>query len=93
MRRSIANKSAYPIPPYFKMEDGKKVWRHGSSGVTIRQFYKAAALQSEFVSDISPDEDFDEVARIAGRLADAMIAEDEEYYRENSSGSDDSNGH
>ena len=58
-----------------------------NSGMTVRQFYKAAALikftvSDEILRDFKPEyaKTFcDNLAKMSGKLADAMIAEDEAF--------------
>jgi len=46
-------------------------------GMSMRQYYKAAALQG-LLSDSSVRGGFEEFAEYAGKVADAMLAEDQE---------------
>ncbi len=48
-------------------------------GMTIRQAYKLAALQGLIAKYGSEDGHFHVGAKLAGRFADAMLAEDEEH--------------
>ena len=52
-----------------------------NSGMTIRQYYKAAALMGLLANSswrLTSDEDWTSIDRTACERADAMIAEDEE---------------
>lgn len=75
------DKPAFPIDTNHPA--GQTFWRQG--GMSIRQVYKAAALQG-FMSAmaqqgrISPENlDIPWVASICGTYADAMLAEDESH--------------
>lgn len=51
----------------------------GQGGITVRQYYKAAALQAmRLISQVS-EYGATEAARDAGSYADALLAEDEEH--------------
>lgn len=55
-----------------------------SQGMTMRQYYKAAALQGlisrvPITDESGPLISEDGAANMAGRFADAMLAEDEEH--------------
>lgn len=65
--------------------DGRNSWkdlvRMGKQGMTMRQAYKMAALQALLLSNVTyipTDRRIKAIAEDAGKLADAMIAEDEE---------------
>lgn len=49
-------------------------------GMTLRQYYKAAALQGLLANPEDPGA-IESAAAFAGRYADAMLAEDEEHAR------------
>jgi len=50
-------------------------------GMTMRQYYKAAALSGELAGQYLnfPWKDHDDLANRCANIADAMIAEDEKY--------------
>lgn len=50
-----------------------------SGGMTVRQVYKAAALQGLLANDAYGEEGYSKLAEWAGSQADAMLAEDEEH--------------
>lgn len=64
--------------PAFPVNEGRSIL---SSGMTMRQYYKAAALTGFMggISNLDSDQpSWDDLAGIAGGIADAMLAEDEE---------------
>ncbi len=83
-KRSIGQKSAYPIPPYFKNgENGQKIWRHGSSGITVRQYYKAAIISEIIKWYYEQELCVDEIGIATGKIADLLIEEDEKNLNNN----------
>lgn len=54
-----------------------EVWA-SRKGMTMRQYYKAAALQGLLASGYNIDR-YQRAANICGSFADAMLAEDEEH--------------
>ncbi len=81
----MAEQQAFPLQ-HTNADANSLDFKNGNSGLTMRQYYKAqiisgcvaiAANQPLTSSDLS------DLAKTAGMIADAMIAEDEEFERNN----------
>jgi len=68
-----------PAFPFFASWDDPKTSTrevHAYHGMTLRQYYAAAALTGFTPQDLFPD-DQERVVRVAFRIADAMLAHEE----------------
>jgi len=59
---TVPNAQAFPVPP------------GGSAGMTVREYFAAAAMQGILAYLGSPDEFREQVAADAVRCADALVA-------------------
>lgn len=68
--------------PAFPRSSGPSVGDNGNDGMTMRQYYKAAALSgmgglfSQIKSTSDVQKIFDSIQTLVPKLADAMLAED-----------------
>ncbi len=70
---------AFPTESGQRYEDGSFEMEGVDGGMTMRQYYKAAALKGMLSSDIEAGMSVVDVIQCSARLADAMIAEDEAF--------------
>lgn len=76
---------AFPLPLIVETRaDGGDILPDSPKGMTMRQYYKAAALQGILAMSDTKDlttYNSKDVSMLAADFADAMIAEDEEYQK------------
>ena len=68
---------AFPVPSYVNASG--ETFESSPSGMTMRQYYKAAALSGYLASDDSDDMTFSALAHWCADMADEMLKEDEEH--------------
>ena len=71
------NTLAFPHQPAFTANGDFILY--GDTGMTMRQYYKAAALTGLLAHSELGQEPHATLARLAGEQADAMLREDEEH--------------